>query len=48
VLLNPAARSAPVSQKINSVSAAERGLHWDALNDEERELFVDDLLHEEP
>jgi len=25
---------------------AERGLNWDALNEEERETFIDDLLHE--
>lgn len=28
--------------------AAERGLNWDALTEDERELFIDDLLHEAP
>lgn len=26
---------------------AERGLDWDNLSDEQREAFVDDLLHED-
>jgi hypothetical protein len=26
---------------------AERGLDWDSMSEEEREIFVDDLLHEE-
>ena len=26
--------------------AAERGFRWDDLNDDEREAFVDELLHE--
>ena len=26
---------------------AERGLNWDTLSEEERENFIDDLLHEE-
>ena len=25
---------------------AERGLNWDTLSEEEREIFIDDLLHE--
>ena len=25
----------------------ERGLDWDALSEDEREAFIDDLLHEE-
>jgi TRAP-type C4-dicarboxylate transport system substrate-binding protein len=25
---------------------AERGLNWDAMTEEEREAFVDDLIHE--
>ena len=28
--------------------AAERGLDWDALTEDERETFIDDLLHEAP
>jgi phosphopantothenoylcysteine synthetase/decarboxylase len=27
--------------------AAERGLDWDRLDDEQRQDFVDDLLHED-
>jgi len=27
--------------------AAERGLDWDALSDEQREAFVDQLVHED-
>lgn len=27
--------------------AAERGLNWDGMNDEERLFFVDDLVHED-
>ena len=26
--------------------AAERGLNWDAMNDNERQALVDDLVHE--
>ncbi len=26
---------------------AERGLDWDAMSEEEREAFVDDLVHED-
>jgi hypothetical protein len=26
---------------------AERGLDWDSMSEEEREAFVDDLLHED-
>ena len=26
--------------------AAQRGLHWDAMTDEDRSQFVDDLIHE--
>jgi len=26
---------------------AERGLDWDSMSEEEREAFVDELLHEE-
>jgi hypothetical protein len=26
---------------------AERGLDWDAMNEEERETFIDDLIHED-
>jgi len=26
---------------------AERGLDWNAMTDEEREAFVDDLMHED-
>jgi hypothetical protein len=26
---------------------AERGLDWDSLSEEEREAFVDDLIHED-
>jgi hypothetical protein len=26
---------------------AERGLNWNSLSDEERENFIDDLLHED-
>jgi hypothetical protein len=25
---------------------AQRGLDWDAMSEEEREVFIDDLLHE--
>ena len=28
--------------------AAAQGLEWDALNEDERERFIDDLLHEAP
>ena len=28
------------------VLARERGLDWDSLGEEEREAFIDDLLHE--
>lgn len=28
--------------------AAERGFNWDSLNEDEREAFIDDLLHETP
>jgi len=28
--------------------AAERGLNWEALTEDEREAFIDDLLHEAP
>lgn len=28
--------------------AAERGRDWDALGEDEREAFIDDLLHEAP
>jgi TRAP-type C4-dicarboxylate transport system substrate-binding protein len=28
--------------------AAERGFDWDELTEDEREAFVDELLHEEP
>jgi hypothetical protein len=27
---------------------AERGLDWDSMNEDQREGFVDDLLHENP
>lgn len=27
--------------------AAERGLNWDAMSEEEREAFADDLVHED-
>jgi hypothetical protein len=27
--------------------AAQRGLNWDTMSDENRENFVDDLLHED-
>jgi hypothetical protein len=27
--------------------AAERGLNWDAMSEEERETFVDELMHED-
>ncbi len=27
-------------------SAKQRGLNWDMMSDEDREIFVDDLLHE--
>ncbi|MBI1928537.1 hypothetical protein HYR99_30375 [Candidatus Poribacteria bacterium] len=26
---------------------AQRGLDWDAMTEEQREMFVDDLIHEE-
>ena len=26
---------------------AERGLHWDSMSEEERETFIDDLVHED-
>lgn len=29
------------------VLSAERGLDWDSMSEEEREAFVDDLLHED-
>ncbi len=29
------------------IVAAERGRDWDAMSDEERETFVDDLVHED-
>jgi hypothetical protein len=28
--------------------AAEHGLDWEALTEDEREAFIDDLLHEAP
>jgi hypothetical protein len=28
-------------------ACTERGLNWDVLSEEEREAFVDDLLHED-
>jgi hypothetical protein len=28
--------------------SAERGLNWDELTEDEREAFIDDLLHEAP
>lgn len=28
--------------------SAERGLNWDELSEDEREMFIDDLLHEAP
>jgi hypothetical protein len=28
--------------------AAERGLNWEVLNEDEREVFIDDLLNEVP
>lgn len=28
--------------------AAEHGLDWDTLTEDEREVFIDDLLHEAP
>lgn len=28
--------------------ATERGLSWDTLTEDQRELFVDELLHEAP
>lgn len=28
--------------------ATERGLSWDALTEDQRELFIDELLHEAP
>jgi hypothetical protein len=27
-------------------ACAERGLNWDGLSEDQREAFVDDLLHE--
>lgn len=27
--------------------AAQRGLDWDAMSEEEREAFIDDLVHED-
>lgn len=29
------------------VLSVERGLDWDSMSEEEREAFVDDLLHED-
>jgi hypothetical protein len=28
-------------------AAAQRGYDWDAMNEEEREAFIDDVLHED-
>jgi hypothetical protein len=25
----------------------ERGLNWDSMNEDQRELFIDDLIHED-
>ncbi len=27
--------------------AAQRGLNWDAMSEQEREAFIDDLIHED-
>ncbi|MDQ1317092.1 MAG: hypothetical protein QG588_743 [Candidatus Poribacteria bacterium] len=29
------------------IICAERGLDWDSMNEDEREAFVDDLMHED-
>lgn len=29
------------------IVAQERGLNWDAMTEEERETFVDDIVHED-
>lgn len=29
------------------IICAERGLNWDSMNEDEREAFVDDLMHED-
>lgn len=38
-------RRAFAEQQLRAI-AAERGLNWDAMSEEEREAFVDELLHE--
>jgi len=38
-------RLAQGEEKLESL-AAERGLNWDEMSEEERERFIDDLLHE--
>ncbi len=40
------ARMGQIQRKMRDL-AAERGLSWDSMSEEERERFVDDLLHEE-
>ncbi|MBD2232549.1 hypothetical protein [Phormidium tenue] len=34
------------TEKVRIV-AQERGLNWDAMTEEERETFIDDVLHED-
>jgi len=34
------------NQRIRAV-CAERGIDWDALNDEERQRLIDEILHED-
>ncbi len=40
-----AARMSSAETKLRQ-SATERGLKWDQMSEEEREAFVDDLVHE--
>ena len=39
-------RMAFAEEQLRQLSAV-RGLDWDGMSDEEREAFVDDLLHED-
>lgn len=39
-------RMAQAEQRLREL-AAERGQSWEAMDEEARELFIDDLLHED-
>lgn len=39
-------RTAHAEQRLRTL-AAERGLSWDDLDEDAREVFIDDLLHED-